>query len=203
MPVPSTFRSTLSILLLPLALGACADAEPEPEEPGEADTFTLTEEEKASFAVDPLKYPEMQDGRLDTVDMIGRSGDAAWHVQAMNYADEYIGMTYAAWYTGPDSAVRFAADGQPHLEDDLGNVYSGQVVAHNPRIEVETGTTAVGVYVFADPVAQNADSLTLHINDSTPPVIRIGPFGVDHQAQSGDLRMGARSSEGATAETSP
>lgn len=192
-------RHTMMIVALPLALQACGDAEPEPEDPGEADTFVLSEEEEAAFAVDPLKYPEMQDGRLDTVDMVGSSDDASWHVQAMNYTDQYIAMTYAAWYVGPDSVIRLAADGQPRLVDDLGNVYQGQVVAHNPRIEVETGTTAVGVYLFADPLAQGADSLTLHVNDSTPPVIRVGPFGVDHQAGSGGLQMGASPSGGSDA----
>ncbi len=184
-------RHTLVIVALPFALHACADPEPEPEEPGEVDTAGLTEEERTSFVVDPLRYTEMQDGRLDTVDMVGRSDDAAWHVQAMNYANQYTAMTYAAWYVGPDSVARFAADGQPRLVDNLGNVYPGQAVPGNPRIVVESGSTAVGVYVFANRVAQNADSLTLYVNDSTPPVIQVGPFGVEHQPEGGGLQMGA------------
>lgn len=187
-------RSALSILMiatLAAAPLACADVEPEAEGPGEVDSFELTEEEKSAFAADPLKFPEMHDGRLDTVDMIGRSDDAAWHVQVMNYAEGHTAMTYAAWYVGPDSVVRFAADGQPRLVDEDGNVYEGMVVPDNPRIEIETGTTGVGVLVFQSPVAPTADSLTLHVNDSTPPVIRVGPFGVEHEAASGDLRMGA------------
>jgi hypothetical protein len=66
--------------------------------------------------------------------------------------------------------------------DNLGNVYRGIVIPDNPRFEVETGTTAIGVYVFRPVLAQQADSLTLMVNDSTPPVLRIGPFGVYHEA---------------------
>lgn len=187
-------RSTLLALVSALALG-CADADPGADDPAEADTTlpadSLTAEEQSAFAVNPLRYPEMQDGRLDTVDMVARADQAAWHVQAMNYGPQIIAMTYAAWYTGPDPVARFAADGQPQLLDDVGNVYVGQVIPDNPRIEVESGTTAVGVLVFAGPVDQRADSLTLYINDSTPPVLTVGPFGVEHTAGSGGLRMGA------------
>lgn len=176
---------------LSIAAAACADADRGADEPAAGDSLpdTLTTREQSRFAVDPLRYPEMRDGRLDTVDMIARGDAAAWHVQAMNYGDPFIAMTYAAWYTGPDSVARFAADGQPQLLDDVGNVYMGQVVPNNPRIEVETGTTAVGVYVFQGPLDTRADSLTLYINDTTPPVLTVGPFGVEHTPERG-LRMG-------------
>lgn len=134
------------------------------------------------FWVDAGQYGEMDNGRLDTVDMTARDGDAAWHVQQMNYGESWIAMTYAAWYTGPDSIVRFAEDRQPYLVDDLGNVYEGELVGDNPRIKVETGTTAIGVFVFQPAIAAGADSLTLHVNDSTPPVLQVGPFGVNHDA---------------------
>lgn len=143
---------------------------------------TLTSVEQTAFAVDPLRYTEMHDGRLDTVDMIARTDDAAWHAQAMNYTENFIAMTYAAWYTGPDSIALFAADGQPRLEDDLGNVYAGLAIPDNPRIKVGSESTAVGVYLFNPPVAAAAESLTLFINDSTAPVIRLGPFGVRHDS---------------------
>ncbi|MFN2383689.1 MAG: hypothetical protein ABR559_05430 [Gemmatimonadota bacterium] len=146
---------------------------------------TLTSQEQSAFAVDPLRYTEMQDGRLDTVDMISRADDAAWHAQAMNYTPNFIAMTYAAWHSGPDSVANFAADGQPRLEDNLGNVYRGLTVPNNPRIKVEAGTTAVGVYVFNPQLAAGADSLTLFLNDSTAPVIRVGPFGVEHSSSEG------------------
>ncbi|MDX1623081.1 MAG: hypothetical protein R3199_03785 [Gemmatimonadota bacterium] len=168
------------------------DEEPVAEE---AEIDTLTSEEKETFAVDPTRYREMEGGRLDTVDMVGRSDDAAWHVQVMNYAPGFTAMTYAAWYVGPDSVAWFAADHQPYLEDDLGNRYEGVEVLDNPRIKVESGTTAVGVYVFDERLSARADSLTLHVNDSTAPVIRVGPFGVEHQpadtAGGGKVEMGA------------
>lgn len=150
---------------------------------------TVAGEESEDFWVDPAPFAEMKDGRLDTVDMVGRSDDAAWHVQQMNYTDQFIAMTYATWYIGPDSLVHFAADRQPYLRDDRGNVYEGNLVPDNPRIKIETGTTGVGVYVFDGPVAPEADSLTLYVNDSTPPVIQVGPFAVEHEA--GGLQMGA------------
>lgn len=189
---------------LPAAILSCADADREADERiAESDTVILTEEEEAAFAVDPLKYPEMEEGRLDTLDLVGESDDAAWHAQIINYGDGHIAMTYAAWYVGPEPAVRFAADDQPRLVDEQGNVYAGQTVAHNPRIEVESGSTALGVYVFAGPLAQDADSLTLYVNDSTPPVIRIGPFGVEHDAGAGDLGTGAELLGGGRSGTGP
>ena len=87
-------------------------------------------------------------------------------------------MTYAAWYTGPDSLVQFAADGQPYLIDDEGNRYEGVVTPDNPRIKVESGSTAVGVLAFAPGLSPLADSLSLHVNESTAPVIRVGPWPV-------------------------
>lgn len=188
----SRFPGRVTALAFGLAVAlACGDAETE-EEPvaEEVPLDSLTAAEEAGFAVDPTRFPEMEEGRLDTVDMIGRSDDAAWHVQVMNYHPRYTAMTYAAWYTGPDSIVRFAADHQPYLMDDLGNRIEGAVVLDNPRIRIERGTTAVGVYVFDGSVAGRADSLTLYVNDSTPPVIRVGPFGVEHSTDGG-LRMEA------------
>ncbi len=153
---------------------------------------TLSTEEQAAFSVDLGRYVEMSDGRLDTVDMLGRAGDAAWHVQVLNYRTDLIAMTYATWYDGPDGAALIAADGQPHLEDNLGNVYNGVVIPSNPRFKIDSGTTAVGVYVFTPAVRTTADSLTLFINDSTPPTIRVGPFGIfhDHTSRSGPLSTG-------------
>ncbi|MGH7573040.1 MAG: hypothetical protein ACREMK_14540 [Gemmatimonadota bacterium] len=176
---------------------ACGRGEPAGEPAPEADSLadTLTSTEQQSFAVDLDRYHEMQGGRLDTVDMVARGGDAAFQVQVLNYTGDYTALTYAAWYSGADSTVMFAADGQPRLEDEIGNVYRGVVIASNPRFEVATGTTAVGVYVFRPAVASEADSLTLYVNDSTPPVLRVGPFGVRHDAgaaaPSGNLRMQA------------
>lgn len=144
-----------------------------------ADTAAQSENE---FWVDAEQYTEMTRGRRDTVDMTSRADDAAWHIQQMNYGESWMGMTVAAWYTGPDSLVRFAEDGQPRLVDDLGNVYPGSFVGENPRIKVESGTTAIGVFVFEPQIHPEADSLTLYVNDSTPPVIRVGPFGVHHDA---------------------
>ncbi|MGH7550650.1 MAG: hypothetical protein ACREK3_07845 [Gemmatimonadota bacterium] len=188
--------------VLPLLAGfvglvlACGRGEPA-SEPAPADPLTdpLTSAEQQSFAVDIARYNEMEGGRLDTVDMLARGDDAAFKVQVLNYTTEYTALSYAAWYTGADSSVMFAADGQPRLEDEMGNVYRGIVIASNPRVEVESGTTAVGVYVFRPAVASEADSLTLYVNDSTPPVLRVGPFGVRHDAEtgapSGNLRMRA------------
>ncbi len=174
---------------------SCGRGDPAGEPAPGSDSIpdTLTSVEQQSFAVDLDRYREMEGGRLDTVDMIARGGDAAFHVQVLNYADDYTALTYAAWYSGPDGAVMFAADGQPRLEDELGNVYHGIVIPSNPRFEVDTGTTAVGVYVFRPGVAAEADSLTLYVNDSTLPVLRVGPFGVRHEGapSSGDLRMQA------------
>lgn len=176
---------------------ACGRGEPEVE-PAGTDPLTpdsLTSAEQQSFAVDLDRFHEMQGGRLDTVDMIARGDEAAFQVQVLNYTDELTALTYAAWYTGADSAVMFAADDQLRLEDEMGNVYRGVVVPTNPRVEVESGTTAVGVYVFRPAVAPEADSLTLYVNDSTPPVLRVGPFGVRHDPAAGDaggrLRMRA------------
>lgn len=180
----SGLRAVLGLALCALFLGACDRGTPG-DEAAPADTAlpdTLTSAEQSDFAVELDRYQEMQGGRLDTVDMIARSDDAAFHVQVLNYGPGYTALTYAAWYTGPDSAVMFAADDQPRLVDDLGNVYRGIVIPDNPRFEVATGTTAVGVYVFRPVLAQEADSLTLMVNDSTPPVLRIGPFGVYHEA---------------------
>ncbi len=146
---------------------------------------TLSAAEQESFHPNPQRYPEMQEGRLDSVDLIGRASDAAWHVQDVNYAPKYVAMTYAAWYTGPRDAVRFAADGQPYLKDENGHVYEGILVPSNPRVEVASGTTAVGSFVFMPGLEQDADSLTLFVNDSTAPVIRIGPWAVPADAPRG------------------
>lgn len=187
-------------LVLVASFGAaCGDGEPRATagiDSLSADSAPLTAAEEESFRVDPTRYVEMDDGRLDTVDMTARSDGAAWQIQAMNYAPSHIALTYAAWYNGPDSLALFAADGQPHLVDDLGNVYPGHMVPDNPRIKVENGTTAVGVYLFEGPVAERADSLTLVVNDSTPPIIRVGPFGVRHEPGSAGLRT--RSGSGGT-----
>lgn len=184
-----------------LAAVACGRGTPDGET-APADTVlpdTLTAVEQSEFAVELDRFREMEGGRLDTVDMITRGDDAAFHVQILNYTPEYTALTYAAWYTGSDSAVMFAADDQPRLVDDLGNVYRGVVIPDNPRFEVESGTTAVGVYVFRPVLAPQADSLSLWINDSTAPVLRVGPFGVHHDATAGEdpgrrLRMQAQDS---------
>ena len=173
----------ISILLITLlTAAACADddaAEPGVNgEPGLTDTLTTAEQ--VSFSVDLDRYSEMRNGRLDTVDMIGEDGGGFWHVQVINYRQDIIAMTHAAWNAGPDSVLRLAADGQPRLVDNLGNEYRGVLIPHNPRFAVEEGTTAVGVYAFRPALDTRADSLTLYINDSTPPVIRVGPFGVFH-----------------------
>lgn len=187
---------TLACFAAVVLLCACKGGEPETEAGIPADSLvdTLTTAEQEAFAVDPLRYPEMRGGRLDTVNMIAETEHAAWHAQAMNYKPNYIAMTYAAWYTGPDSVALLAVDGQPHLVDDLGNVYRGVLVPENPRFKVASGTTAVGVYVFQPGVAADADSLTLFVNDSTAPVFRVGPFGVRHDA-TGPLSPGRRGVE--------
>lgn len=190
----SLLLAALTVLGLGFACGREGPGdEPDPVDP--ATTDTLTSDEQQSFAVDLDRFHEMQGGRLDTVDMIARRDDAAFHVQILNYTNDYTALTYAAWYTGPESSVMFAADDQLRLEDELGNVYRGVVIPTNPRVEVESGTTAVGVYVFRPAVAPEADSLTLYVNDSTPPVLRVGPFGVRHEAGAEDtggrLRMRA------------
>ncbi|HET6341965.1 MAG TPA: hypothetical protein VFG78_07255 [Gemmatimonadota bacterium] len=197
-------RRAFGLAVCLLLLAAACDRGAPADEAAPADTAlpdTLTAEEQSGFAVELDRFREMQGGRLDTVDMIARGDDAAFHVQILNYGPEYTALTYAAWYTGPDSVVMFAADDQPRLVDDLGNVYRGIVIPDNPRFEVETGTTAVGVYVFRPVLAAQADSLTLFVNDSTPPVLRVGPFGVRHDATSrvdeseSRLRMQPRDSD--------
>lgn len=177
-------------LLLALA---CGNGGPGAGAPGAADSAppvdSLSQGERASFAVDVGHYPEMAEGRLDTVNMTGRGDGGAWQVQVVNYAPDFIAMTYAAWYTGPDSMARFAADDQPRLEDEDGNAYPGVIVPDNPRIAVEKGTTGVGVYVFDGKLPQTADSLTLYVNDSTPPVIRVGPWPTHGASGGGGLEM--------------
>lgn len=187
-------RAAFVPLLALLAAAACGDREVEPVADPAADSADSTAATNP-FWVDPAQFEEMTRGRLDTVDMTARTADAAWQVQQMSYGESWMGMTYAAWYTGPDSLVRFAEDGQPYLVDDLGNVYEGELVADNPRIKVETGTTAVGVFVFQPAIAAEAESLTLHVNDSTPPVLRVGPFGVHHDAPPGGVEVGARAGD--------
>lgn len=183
-----TLRPMLrSALALSLAL-ACSDG----ETGGDADMAdtllpldSVTAAELERFALDPTRFPEMQDGGpLDTIDMTARSAteDAAWHVQVMNFTANHMAMTYAAWYTGPDSLVMFAADGQPYLMDEEGNRYGGVLTPDNPRLKVETDNTAVGVLAFGPGLAQGADSLTLFVNDSTQPVIRVGPWAVRRDA---------------------
>ena len=111
----SGLRAVLGLALCALFLGACDRGTPG-DEAAPADTAlpdTLTSAEQSDFAVELDRYQEMQGGRLDTVDMIARSDDAAFHVQVLNYGPGYTALTYAAWYTGPDSAVMFAADDQP------------------------------------------------------------------------------------------
>ena len=179
------------VLLLPLA---CGGGEDEALEPAPVPIDSLSAEEEAQFAVDPTRFPEMQDGRLDTVDMqtqvpTGPESIALWHVQAINYSTDFIALTYAFGHDGPDSVAYFAADHQPRLVDDLGNVYEGSLVPENPRLEAAQGTMSVGVYVFQPALAAGADSLTLHVNDSTPPVIRVGPWGVDHTPERGGLEV--------------
>jgi len=172
-------RSTchrLAVPFLALALLACGGSGE--DEDDELSLDELSVEEESEFAVDPLRFPEMRDGRLDTVDAQADDGDAVWHLQAINYTQPYTSITYAAWYTGPDESARFAADHQPYLLDENGNRYMAMAVPENPRIEVERGTTAVGVLVFTPGVQAQADSLSLVVNDSTSPVIRIGPWSV-------------------------
>ena len=125
-------------LTLGLATGCGGERAGDPAPADDERPDTLTSEEQQAFAVDLDRFREMQDGRLDTVDMTARGDDAAFHVQILNYTDEFTALTYAAWYTGPDSSVMFAADDQPRLVDDLGNVYRGVVIPDNPRVEVES-----------------------------------------------------------------
>lgn len=166
---------------------ACSDGAQEATDtagqPIPHDSITASEMER--FALDPRRFPEMEGtAPLDSIDMTARSAgeDAAWHVQYLNYAAGHIAMTYAAWYTGPDSLVQFAADGQPYLVDNEGNRYDGVLTPDNPRIKIETDNTAVGVLTFGPGLSPLADSLTLHVNDSTAPVIRVGPWAVPSQA---------------------
>lgn len=183
--IPIPFRGAMALhaaLALSVAL-ACSEGD-SGADADTADTLaldSLTASELEKFALDPTRFPEMQaGGPLDTVDMTERSagGDAAWHVQILNYTANHLAMTYAAWYTGPDSLVLFAADGQPYLQDEEGNRYEGVVTPDNPRLKVETDNTAVGVLAFGPGLATTADSLTLFVNDSTQPVIRIGPWAI-------------------------
>jgi hypothetical protein len=178
------------LVLSALACGGASDEEAAESAPLPLDSLSAAEE--AEFAVDPTRYPEMQDGRLDTVDMqtevpTGPETVALWHVQAVNYAPDFIAMTYAFGHDGPDSLAAFAADGQPRLEDNLGNVYTGLVVPENPRLESAMGTMSVGVYLFQPTLVAGADSLTLYVNETTPPVIKVGPWAVESQARSGGI----------------
>ncbi|HEY7472913.1 MAG TPA: hypothetical protein VIE68_11260 [Gemmatimonadota bacterium] len=180
-----TARSTLPIAAaLALAL-ACSGESGETRDPSPADTLvpldSMTAAEQEEFALDPTRFPEMQ-GRspLDSINMTARSatGDAAWNVQVVNYSENHIAMTYAAWYTGPDSLVLFAADEQPFLMDEDGNRYEGVTTPTNPRLKVETDNTALGVFAFGPGLLATSDSLTLYVNDSTQPVIRVGPWAI-------------------------
>lgn len=174
----------LALVLLTLQALACSEPEEEVAEPAPVPLDSLTAEEEALFAVDPLRFPEMQDGRLDTVDMqtqvpMGPEAIALWHVQAINYTTDYTAITYAFGHDAPDTAF-FAADRQPRLVDNLGNVYEGAGVAENPRLAAESETMSVGVYLFTPALAAEADSLTLLVNETTPPVIEVGPWAVEH-----------------------
>lgn len=172
-----------------LGLALACSGQPEGESgladtPAPLDSVTAAEMEK--FALDPTRFPEMEgSGALDTVDQTARSAtqDAAWHVQVLNYTTNHLAMTYAAWYTGPDSLVMFAADGQPYLLDDEGNRYDGVLTPDNPRLKIETDNTAVGVFAFGPGLSPAADSLTLYVNDSTEPRIRVGPWPVPRDAE--------------------
>lgn len=175
---------SLALVLLTLPALACGEPEEEVAEPAPVPLDSLTAEEEAQFAVDPTRFPEMQDGRLDTVDMqaqipLGPDGIALWHVQAINYTTDYIAITYAFGHDAPDSAF-FAADRQPRLVDDLGNVYEGIQVVENPRLGAESATMSVGVFLFMPALAAEADSLTLFVNETTPPVLKVGPWAVEH-----------------------
>jgi hypothetical protein len=181
---PARWVIGLTLVFLWLPLPGC-DRPEEAAVPEPAPFDSLTDEEKASFIVDVTRYPEMQEGRLDTVDMkaevrTGPEDGAGWHVQAVNYAPDFIALTYVFFYTGPDSVTRFAADHQPRLVDDQGNMYEGLLLPDNPRLEIEANSTGMGVYVFEPALVQDADSLTLLINDATAPVMRVGPWGVYH-----------------------
>lgn len=185
------------LVTLTTLLAGCGGEDPAPEaeaEPSLPDT--LTTREQTSFAVDLARHSEMSRGRLDTVDMTGTTDSAMWHVQVLNYRTDFIAMTFAAAYAGPDEQGLFAADGQPRLVDNLGNVYLGSVIPSNPRFAVDSGTTAVGVYVFRPALDIDADSLTLFVNETTAPVIEVGPFGTFHdpvaEEPGGQLRMRSR-----------
>lgn len=175
--IPWSRIGTPAVFVLALACGGGSE---ESAEPAPVPLDSLTAAEREAMQVDPLRYPEMQDGRLDTVDMRADTPDALWHVQAINYATEHIAITYTFGYVGPEPSTKFAADRQPRLVDNRGNVYEGMVVPDNPRLEIESGSTGVGVYVFRPGLVQDADSLSLMINDSTAPTLRIGPWGVVH-----------------------
>ena len=55
---------------------------------------------------------------------------------------------------------------------------------NNPRLKVETDNTAVGVLAFGPGgLSSTADSLSLFVNDSTQPVIRVGPWPVRPDAE--------------------
>jgi hypothetical protein len=179
-----TVRTIAPIAVLALAL-ACNGESGETRDPGLSDSLmpldSMTAAEQEEFALDPTRFPEMQGtSPLDTINMTARSssGDAAWNVQVVNYSESHIAMTYAAWYTGPDSLVQFAADGQPYLVDEEGDRYEGVLTATNPRLKVETDNTALGVFAFSPGLSATSDSLTLHVNDSTAPVIRVGPWAI-------------------------
>ena len=177
---------TIAPLAAALALAlACSGESGESAEAGLAEQpmplDSMTTEEQEEFALDPTRFPEMQgSGPLDSINMTARSpsGDAAWNVQVLNYAENHMAMTYAAWYTGPDSLVLFAADAQPYLMDEEGNRYEGVVTPTNPRLKVERDNTALGIFAFGPGLTATADSLTLYVNDSTAPVIRVGPWPI-------------------------
>lgn len=191
------FRYPILVVAALALLSACGGDAPDPALDAEEPLpDTLTTREQASFAVDLKRHSEMSRGRLDTVDMTGTTEGAMWHVQILNYRPDFIAMTFAAAYAGTEEQGLFAADRQPQLVDNLGNVYLGTVIASNPRFAVDRGTTAVGVYVFRPPLDTSADSLTLFVNDSTAPVIEVGPFGTFHDPSAeepdGGLRMRSR-----------
>jgi hypothetical protein len=179
MSARSTVLIAAALVLIALSCSGESGDSGLAEKPIPYDSLTAVEQEQ--FAFDPTRFPEMQgSGLLDSINMTERSAsaDAAWNVQVLNYATNHMAMTYAAWYTGPDSLILFAADGQPYLVDEEGNRYEGVVTPDNPRLKIETDNTAVGVLAFGPGLAASADSLTLYVNDSTPPVIRVGPWPV-------------------------
>jgi hypothetical protein len=178
-------RWTVWVLVLLFISAQACEREEEVAEPAPLPLDSLTAAERSTFIVDVSRYPEMQEGRLDTVDMMaevqtGPEDGAGWQVQAVNYAPDFIAISYVFFYTGPDSVARFAADNQPRLVDNLGNNYEGLLLPDNPRLEIEANATGMGVYLFQPGLVQGADSLTLMINAGTEPVIRVGPWGVYH-----------------------